>query len=235
MVPLFVCTLFLSSSLLFLVQPMIAKMVLPLLGGTPAVWNTCMVFFQAALLLGYLYVHAVTRLAASRPAGGPAHRPARGVAARAADRAGRARRAAGAAARRSSGSRACCCSAWACLSSSCRPAARCCSDGSRGPIGRALGIPYFLSVAGNLGSIAALLAYPAGLEPRLRLAEQSWLWAGCYAAFVLLMIVSVVFAYRTVCGQPAASDSTASDPQTEAASAYGKSFDGWRWPSSRRA
>ena len=44
-----------------LVQPMIAKMVLPLLGGTPAVWNTCMVFFQATLLLGYLYVHAVTR------------------------------------------------------------------------------------------------------------------------------------------------------------------------------
>src|SRR5262252_1793684 len=61
MTALFVCTLFLSSTLLFLVQPMIAKMVLPLLGGTPAVWNTCMVFFQATLLLGYLYVHAVTR------------------------------------------------------------------------------------------------------------------------------------------------------------------------------
>src|SRR5256885_2450073 len=53
-------TLFLSSSLLFLVQPMIAKMVLPLLGGTPAVWNTCMVFFQAALLAGYAYAHAAT-------------------------------------------------------------------------------------------------------------------------------------------------------------------------------
>src|SRR5437588_8723150 len=53
-------TLFLSSSLLFLIQPMIAKMVLPLLGGTPAVWNTCMVFFQAALLAGYAYAHATT-------------------------------------------------------------------------------------------------------------------------------------------------------------------------------
>src|SRR5262249_22158601 len=61
MILLFICTLFLSSTLLFLVQPMIAKMVLPLLGGTPAVWNTCMVFFQATLLLGYLYVHALTR------------------------------------------------------------------------------------------------------------------------------------------------------------------------------
>src|SRR5437870_3094233 len=53
-------TLFLSSTLLFLVEPMVAKMVLPLLGGTPAVWNTCMVFFQAALLAGYAYAHATT-------------------------------------------------------------------------------------------------------------------------------------------------------------------------------
>src|SRR5438046_4230459 len=57
MIILLALTLFLSSSLLFLVQPMIAKMILPLLGGTPAVWNTCMVFFQAMLLLGYLYTH----------------------------------------------------------------------------------------------------------------------------------------------------------------------------------
>src|SRR5687768_7841214 len=49
-----------SATLLFCVQPMIAKMVLPLLGGTPAVWNTCMVFFQAALLVGYLYSHLLT-------------------------------------------------------------------------------------------------------------------------------------------------------------------------------
>jgi hypothetical protein len=41
---LFALTLFVSSALLFLIQPMFAKMVLPLLGGTPAVWNTCMVF-----------------------------------------------------------------------------------------------------------------------------------------------------------------------------------------------
>ena len=61
MVLLFAVTLFLSSSLLFVVQPMIAKMVLPLLGGTPAVWNTCMVFFQGMLLAGYLYAHASTR------------------------------------------------------------------------------------------------------------------------------------------------------------------------------
>ena len=54
---LFAATLFVSASLLFMIQPMVAKMVLPLLGGSPAVWNACMVFFQALLFLGYLYAH----------------------------------------------------------------------------------------------------------------------------------------------------------------------------------
>ena len=53
--------LLLSSSLLFAVQPMVAKMIQPLLGGTPAVWNTAMVFFQTLLLGGYLYAHLTTR------------------------------------------------------------------------------------------------------------------------------------------------------------------------------
>lgn len=57
MVFCFAITLFLSAFLLFLIQPMVGKMVLPALGGTPAVWNTCMVFFQAALLAGYAYAH----------------------------------------------------------------------------------------------------------------------------------------------------------------------------------
>ena len=57
---LFALTLFVSASLLFCVQPMIAKMILPLLGGSPSVWNTCMVFFQAMLLAGYAYAHTTT-------------------------------------------------------------------------------------------------------------------------------------------------------------------------------
>ena len=57
---LFALTLFLSAFLLFLVQPMIAKMILPALGGTPAVWNTCTLFFQATLLAGYSYAHLLT-------------------------------------------------------------------------------------------------------------------------------------------------------------------------------
>src|SRR5947209_13026456 len=66
----FALTLFTSATLLFLVQPMIGKMILPLLGGTPEVWNTCMVFFQAMLLAGYAYAHATTRwLGVRRQAG----------------------------------------------------------------------------------------------------------------------------------------------------------------------
>jgi SAM-dependent methyltransferase len=56
---LFALTALLGAFLLFLVEPMFARMVLPLLGGAPAVWNTCLVFYQVALLGGYLYAHAV--------------------------------------------------------------------------------------------------------------------------------------------------------------------------------
>ncbi len=54
---LFGATMFVGAGLLFWIQPMFAKMVLPLLGGSPAVWNTAMVFFQASLLAGYAYAH----------------------------------------------------------------------------------------------------------------------------------------------------------------------------------
>ena len=58
---LFALTLFASALLLFAVQPMFTKMVLPRLGGAPAVWSVAMVFFQAALLLGYAYAHLLAR------------------------------------------------------------------------------------------------------------------------------------------------------------------------------
>jgi len=62
MLPVFASTLFLSAGLMFLVEPMVAKMVLPRLGGAAAVWSTCLVFFQTMLLLGYAYAHLSTRL-----------------------------------------------------------------------------------------------------------------------------------------------------------------------------
>jgi spermidine synthase len=61
-VAFFAGALFTSAGLLFWVQPLIAKMLLPWLGGAPSVWNTCMVFFQALLLAGYAYVLVLSRL-----------------------------------------------------------------------------------------------------------------------------------------------------------------------------
>src|SRR5687767_11724750 len=57
---LFTLTIFFSATLLFMVQPLVGKILLPIMGGSPAVWSTCMVFFQAVLLLGYLYAHALS-------------------------------------------------------------------------------------------------------------------------------------------------------------------------------
>jgi hypothetical protein len=66
---LYALTLFTGAALLFAMQPMVGKMILPLLGGTPAVWSTCMVFFQAALLGGYAYAHvSAARLRPARQA-----------------------------------------------------------------------------------------------------------------------------------------------------------------------
>ena len=53
----FATTVFLSAFLLFRIQPIVAKMILPWFGGSSSVWSICLVFFQAELLLGYLYVH----------------------------------------------------------------------------------------------------------------------------------------------------------------------------------
>lgn len=69
LLPSYVATLFLSAGLVFFVQPMVAKMVLPHLGGSPGVWNTCVCFFQAMLLLGYVYAHVLaTRFSGVAPA-----------------------------------------------------------------------------------------------------------------------------------------------------------------------
>ena len=60
-------TIFLSAFLLFLVQPLIAKQILPWFGGSAAVWTTCMLFFQTVLLLGYAYADAAVRWLATQP------------------------------------------------------------------------------------------------------------------------------------------------------------------------
>ena len=59
MMLMFAITTALSAGLLFVVQPMVSKTLLPVLGGVPSVWNTCLVFFQSMVLLGYGYAHIV--------------------------------------------------------------------------------------------------------------------------------------------------------------------------------
>src|SRR5262245_54769060 len=60
---LFAPTIFLSAFLLFVCEPMVGKMMLPLLGGAASVWITCLLFFQLMLLVGYGYVHVIERYA----------------------------------------------------------------------------------------------------------------------------------------------------------------------------
>lgn len=66
MVLYFIATVFLSATLLFSVQPMVAKTLLPVFGGSSSVWTTCMLFYQTTLLLGYLYAHFVMKRVSRR-------------------------------------------------------------------------------------------------------------------------------------------------------------------------
>ena len=176
-------TLFASASLLFLIQPMIGKMILPLMGGTPAVWITCMVFFQSILLAGYSYAHASTTWL-----GGRGQRilhvclliSALLVLPIAVDRtwfhAGGADPTTHVLAilLMSVGLPFFVVSAHAPLLQ------RWFADTGH----HAAGDPYFLYGASNLGSLLALLGYPALVEPHLRLVTQGRLWAVGYVALV---------------------------------------------------
>ncbi|HUQ12800.1 MAG TPA: hypothetical protein VM055_00810, partial [Novosphingobium sp.] len=65
---LFVATVLTGSFLLFVVQPMVARLALPRLGGAPNVWNSAMLVYQALLLCGYLYAHLLSRMPLRRQA-----------------------------------------------------------------------------------------------------------------------------------------------------------------------
>lgn len=181
---LFTAAIFAGSFLLFLIQPMIARIALPRLGGAPAVWNSAMVIYQLLLLGGYAYaywlarqepkvqaaVHLGAMLAAALllPIGLSGTSVAPGISAYL-------------------------WVPWLFLS-------------SIGPLfflisanapllqrwflssGRGGGDPYPLYAASNLGSFAGLIAYPLLLEPLLPVSEQRLLWTGGYAALLLLLI-----------------------------------------------
>jgi SAM-dependent methyltransferase len=199
---LFAITLFTSAFLLFMVQPMVGKMVLPYLGGTPAVWNTCMVFFQAALLFGYLYAHEITRRFGIRRQLtlhlGLLLLPLVPLALLRLDVSAIARD-------------------WLPPPSAANPIAwlllvLTVAAGlpffvvaTSAPLlqkwysetGHAgAKDPYFLYGASNLGSMLALIGYPTLIEPNLRLATQAWIWAGSYVVLMCLTALCGVLSRR---------------------------------------
>jgi predicted O-methyltransferase YrrM len=184
---LFAVTVFSSAALVFLVQPMVAKLVLPLLGGSPSVWNTSMAFFQIALLAGYAYAHALQRIGSVR---GQAMAHVAVLLAAAIALPLRVNALAGLPSSDhpnlwllsvlglSIGAPFAVLSATAPLVQAWH--ARTVGDAH----GRE---PYVLYAASNLGSLLALLAYPLIVEPIFTLAGQRYGWSAGYGVFVLLI------------------------------------------------
>lgn len=179
---LFVLTILVGSFLLFQVQPMVARMVLPKLGGAPAVWNSAMLVYQALLLGGYAYAHWLGRFAVRRQAiihlvlfvVAALWLPI-GIAQIAPPGPGQE-------------------ALWVplLLLASIGPVFFVVS--AQAPLMQRwfaadtrAGDPYYLYAASNLGSFAGLISYPALVEPALPLAAQSWGWTAGYALLVLLV------------------------------------------------
>src|SRR6478672_4564551 len=192
---LFAATLFASALLLFAVQPMFTKMVLPMLGGAPSVWSVAMVFFQAALLIGYAYAHLLARtlnvargalihlgvLAAASltlPIGiahGFSAPPSTGV------------------------------GLWLVGLFAASIGLPFVALSATAPLlqswfavsgHRQARNPYVLYAASNLGSFAALLAYPLAIESMLTLRAQAWAWSVGFASLALFVALAAVVSAR---------------------------------------
>lgn len=199
MLPVFIVAIFLGAGLLFLVQPLAARLMLPLAGGSPQVWNTAMVFFQGTLLLGYLYTHLLTRRATGRVQVGihvvvmalaglalPIALPT-SMSVPAGDSV----------------------SWWVLGTLAMVVGGPFFAVATLGPLlqrwfassGHSRGKdPYFLYAASNLGSAAGLLAYPLLLEPGLTLRGQGLAWGVLYVLLVVLVIVCALPTLRA--GEP---------------------------------
>lgn len=194
---LFAVAIFTSASLVFVVQPMVTKLVLPMLGGSPQVWNTAMVFFQAALLAGYGYAHLLQRIASLRTQvmvhlgllaaaalflplsvngllGDPD--PAAPIL-------------------WLLGTLALSVGAPFAVLSATAPLLQ--AWYARVRAGHADGKnPYVLYAASNLGSFLALLSYPVLIEPLATLSGQRWGWTAGYGLFVALILVMAVTVWK---------------------------------------
>jgi hypothetical protein len=194
-VPLFATTMFASGLLLFMVEPMVARMVLPILGGVPMVWNGCVVFFQIVMLAGYGYAFGASRwltlkqhvlvhaailaapvavlpfMIATGSVTPPAGNPLGWLMLLLAGTIGL---------------------PFFVLSTSASVFQHWLSRTSD----PAANDPYFLYSASNLGCLLALASYPAVIETTLTLSQQARLWAFGYAAFVALAAGCGIVAWR---------------------------------------
>lgn len=195
-VAVFAATSFLSAALLFCLEPMFSKMVLPLLGGSAAVWSTAMAVFQGLLLAGYLYAWLITsrlplklailvHMAVLATAGFflPVAVPAS-----------------------FSSPPQTMISLWLVALFLSSIGAPFFAIAANAPLLQAwfarsghadAADPYFLYRASNLGSFAVLIAYPFAIEPVWGLSAQSRLWMAGYVLLALGMIASGAFALRT--------------------------------------
>jgi hypothetical protein len=188
---IFAATLFVSALLLFAVQPMFTKMVLPKLGGAPAIWSVAMVFFQAALLLGYAYAHWLTKLFTPRH-GALIHLAVLGVAALSLPLG----IANGFGAPPSANIELWLLALFAAsiglpftaLAASAPLLQRWFASSGHPRSSN----PYVLYAASNLGSFAALLAYPVLLEPLMSLRTQTAAWAAGFALLAILIALAAL-------------------------------------------
>lgn len=197
---LFAVTTFASAGLVFLVQPMVAKLVLPLLGGSPSVWNTSIAFFQAALLAGYGYAHLLQKVSSIRI------QAVIHVAALLAAALVLPLRVSGVLGEPSSDHP----SLWLLGVLTLSIGAPFAVLSATAPLVQAWHArtvhaetgaePYVLYAASNLGSLLALLAYPVMIEPLSTVRGQTLGWSGGYVAFVLLMASLALVVSRTRAG-----------------------------------
>jgi len=193
---LFALTVFSSAALVFLVQPMVAKLVLPLLGGSPSVWNTSMAFFQLALLAGYFYAHLLQRIPSVR-AQAMTHVAALVIAAVALPL-----RVNGLAGPPSSEHP----NLWLLAVLTLSIGAPFAVLSATAPLvqawhARTVGAvegkePYVLYAASNFGSLIALLAYPIVVEPLTSLIGQRYGWSAGYGLFVLVIATLAIAVSR---------------------------------------
>ena len=189
----FAVAIFSSAALVFLAEPMIAQMLLPRLGGSPAVWNTSLAFFQIALLAGYAYAHAVQAIAQVR------RQAALHVVVLVAAALVLPLRVSTGLGQSSTdhpilwllGVLALSIGAPFAVLSATAPLLQAWYARSGGPNN-----PYVLYAASNLGSLLALLAYPFVVQPLLGLGAQALTWSLGYGAFAVLIAALAVVIWR---------------------------------------